>query len=174
MNSGGGGDRAIAFGSNQQSNSWNIDGIESSAPETGSSWWDPNVDAIEEVEIIGIGAPAEFGNSTGGVFNIVTKKGGDTFSGTGNYFYQSNALTFPEIYADSSTGEPVSEGSPGAFAYERDNYQDMTFTLGGPIVRERAWFMASGGTRETVPGKPAMTRPKLLQTAARTTRLGSS
>ena len=150
MNSGGGGDRAIAFGSNQQSNSWNIDGIESSAPETGSSWWDPNVDAIEEVEIIGIGAPAEFGNATGGVFNIVTKKGGDTFSGTGNYFYQSNALTFPEIYADSSTGEPVSGGSPGAFAYERDNYQDMTFTLGGPIVRERAWFMASGGyTRDS-------------------------
>ena len=144
MNSGGGGDRTIAFGSNQQSNSWNIDGIESSAPETGSSWWDPNVDAIEEVEIIGIGAPAEFGNSTGGVFNIVTKKGGDTFSGTGNYFYQSNALTFPEVYADTGTGERVEAGSANAFAYERENYQDITLTLGGPVVRERVWFMASG------------------------------
>ena len=144
MNSGGGGDRTIAFGSNQQSNSWNIDGIESSAPETGSSWWDPNVDAIEEVEIIGVGAPAEFGNSTGGTFNIVTKKGGDTFSGTGNYFYQSNGLTFPEIYADAGTGEPVSEGSPDAFAFQRDNYQDITATFGGPVVRERVWFMASG------------------------------
>ncbi len=150
MNSGGGGDRTIAFGSNQQSNSWNIDGIESSAPETGSSWWDPNVDAIEEVEIIGVGAPAEFGNSTGGVFNIVTKKGGDTFSGTGNYFYQHDSLTFPEVFADAGTGEPVSEGSPNSFAYERDNYQDITFTLGGPVVRERAWFMASGGyTRDS-------------------------
>lgn len=150
MNSGGGGDRTIAFGSNQQSNSWNIDGIESSAPETGSSWWDPNVDAIEEVEIIGIGAPAEFGNATGGVFNIVTKKGGDTFSGTGNYFYQRNALTWPEIYADAGTGEPVEAGSPNSFAYERDNYQDITFTLGGPVIRERMWFMASGGyTRDS-------------------------
>ncbi len=144
MNSGGGGDRTIAFGSNQQSNSWNIDGIESSAPETGSSWWDPNVDAIEEVEIIGIGAPAEFGNATGGVFNIVTKKGGDTFSGTGNYFYQANALTWPVVFADADTGEAVSAGSPNAFAFERDNYGDITGTLGGPLVRERVWFMASG------------------------------
>ncbi|MDE0003982.1 MAG: carboxypeptidase regulatory-like domain-containing protein [Rhodospirillaceae bacterium] len=144
VNSGGGGDRAVAFGSNQQSNSWNIDGIETSAPETGSSWGDPNVDMIEEVEIIGIGAPAEFGNATGGTFNIVTKKGGDTFSGTGNYFYQSDALTFPEIYADSGTGEPVSAGSPDAFAFQRDNYQDITFTLGGPVIRERMWFMTGG------------------------------
>ena len=144
MNSGGGGDRTIAFGSNQQSNSWNIDGVETSAPETGSSWGEPNVDMIEEVEIIGIGAPAEFGNATGGTFNIVTKKGGDTFSGTGNYFFQSDALTFPEIYADAGTGEPVSAGSPNAFAFQRDNYQDVTFTLGGPVIRERMWFMAGG------------------------------
>ncbi|MDE2883256.1 MAG: carboxypeptidase regulatory-like domain-containing protein [Acidobacteriota bacterium] len=144
MNSGGGGDRAIAFGSNQQSNSWNIDGIETSAPETGSSWGDPNVDMIEEVEIIGIGAPAEFGNATGGTFNIVTKKGGDVFSGAGNYFHQSDALTFPEIYADAGTGEPVSAGSPDAFAYERDDFADITLTVGGPVIRERMWFMAGG------------------------------
>lgn len=48
-----------------------MDGIEASAPETGSSRWSPNVDAIEEVEIIGIGVPAEFGNATGAVFNVV-------------------------------------------------------------------------------------------------------
>ena len=144
VNSGGGGDRAVAFGSNQQSNSWNIDGVETSAPETGSSWGDPNVDMIEEVEIIGIGAPAEFGNATGGTFNIVTKKGGDTFSGSGNYFYQSDGLTFPEIYADADTGIPVSAGSANAFAFERDNYQDMTLTLGGPVIRERMWFMVGG------------------------------
>jgi hypothetical protein len=39
-------------GSNQQSNSWNIDGIETSAPETGSSWMDVNPDNIEEVQIM--------------------------------------------------------------------------------------------------------------------------
>ncbi len=144
VNSGGGGDRAVAFGSNQQSNSWNIDGVETSAPETGSSWGDPNVDMIEEVEIIGIGAPAEFGNATGGTFNIVTKKGGDTFSGSGNYFYQSDGLTFPEIYADADTGAPATEGSPNAFAFQRDNFQDITLTLGGPVIRERMWFMVGG------------------------------
>lgn len=144
MNSGGGGDRTIAFGSNQQSNSWNVDGIEASAPETGSSWWDPNVDLIEEVEIIGIGAPAEFGNATGGVFNIVTKKGGDSFTGTGNYFFQSDGLTWPSVYASSVTGAEVSSGDADAFAFQRENYGDITGTLGGPLVRGRAWFMMGG------------------------------
>src|SRR5262249_34307481 len=32
----GGSDRTIAFGSNMQSNSWNVDGLETTAPETGS------------------------------------------------------------------------------------------------------------------------------------------
>lgn len=31
-------DRVVAYGSNRQSNSWNIDGINVSAPETGSAW----------------------------------------------------------------------------------------------------------------------------------------
>ena len=144
MNSGGGGDRTIAFGSNQQSNSWNVDGIEASAPETGSSWWDPNVDMIEEVEIIGIGAPAEFGNFTGGVFNIVTKKGGDSFSGSFNYFFQHDALTQDGVYASSDTGAAVPSSDPNAFSYQREGYGDITAQLGGPVVRERVWFMAGG------------------------------
>ena len=143
MNSGGGGNATIAFGSNVQSNSWNVDGIEASAPETGSSWWSPNVDAIEEVEIIGIGAPAEFGNATGAVFNVVTRKGGDRFSGAANVFHQSTGLTWPAVYASSETGEPAAAGDPGAFAFRRDHYSDLTALFGGPITRERAWFMAT-------------------------------
>ena len=144
MNSGGSGNATIAFGSNVQSNSWNVDGIEASAPETGSSWWSPNVDAIEEVEIIGIGAPAEFGNATGAVFNVVTRKGGDRFSGAANWFHQRDGLTWPAAYASSATGAPAAAGDPGAFAFRRDRYADLTALLGGPLARGRAWFMATG------------------------------
>ena len=68
------GDRTVAFGSHQQSNSWKVDGVEVSAPETGASWWEVDPDVIEEIQIMGVGAPAEFGNTTGAVFNIVTKQ----------------------------------------------------------------------------------------------------
>lgn len=135
----GGGDRTVAFGSNQQSNSWNIDGIETSAPETGSSWMDVNPDDIEEVEILGVGAPAEFGNATGAVFNIVTKKGGDNFSANANYFFQADALTDQNVSAEDLEGYGYDP-----FPYKRDSFYDFTAHLGGPIVRNTAWFFVSG------------------------------
>ncbi len=52
-----GSSRVIAFGSNRQSNSWNVDGINVTAPETGSAWLDVNVDNIEEIQVYGTGRP---------------------------------------------------------------------------------------------------------------------
>ena len=127
---GGTSDRTVAFGSNQQSNSWNIDGIETSAPETGAAWWYINPDTVDEVEIMGVGAPAEYGNATGGVFNVVTKKGGDEFHGGANFFFQHDALTDTNAEIDG-------------FGFKRDTYRDITAQLGGPIARDHMWFFGS-------------------------------
>ncbi len=124
--------RVIAFGSNRQSNSWNIDGVDVSGPETGAAWWFVNPDNIEEIEIIGVGAPAEYGNHLGGVFNIVTKKGGNDFHGGGSFFFQHDALT------DTNVRLPDSE-----FTFHREKYVNPTMQLGGPIRRDRMWFFAS-------------------------------
>ena len=71
----------IAFGSSRTSNSWNVDGVDVTAPETGKAWWYINPDTIEEIQVLGVGAPAEYGNHTGAVLNVVTKKGGNDFHG---------------------------------------------------------------------------------------------
>jgi Carboxypeptidase regulatory-like domain/TonB-dependent Receptor Plug Domain len=54
----------VAFGSSRQSNSWNIDGVDVTGPETGKAWWYVNPDVIEEIQVLGVGAPAEYGNFT--------------------------------------------------------------------------------------------------------------
>ncbi len=54
---------------------------------------EPNPDAIDEVEVLSLGAPAEYGNLTGAVYNIVTKQGTNQFHGDAGYFFQSNGLT---------------------------------------------------------------------------------
>jgi hypothetical protein len=125
-----GGDRTVAFGSNMQSNSWNIDGIETSAPETGSSWWWINPDYIEEVEVMGVGAPAEFGNAMGAIFNVVTKKGGNVFRGGANAFFQHDALTDTNVVVDG-------------FAFHRDTYRNITAQFGGPIREDRLRFFVA-------------------------------
>jgi hypothetical protein len=155
-------DRVVAFGSNRQSNSWNIDGINVSAPETGSSWWTVNVDNIEEIQVHGVGAPAEFGSHLGAVLNVVTKKGGNDFHGGANFFLQTDGLTGSNVVADPITGERCPEGTEGCLGFTRDQYRNLTGQIGGPIVEDRAWFygsysyfrdlMISPGNPPAVPG----------------------
>jgi len=124
------GDRTVAFGSHQQSNSWKVDGVEVSAPETGASWWEVDPDIIDEIQIMGVGAPAEFGNTTGAVFNIVTKQGGNNFTGGASYYYQTDALTDQSIVIDD-------------YGFHRDLFRNVTATFGGPLVKDRLWFYGS-------------------------------
>ena len=137
-------DRTVAFGSNQQSNAWHVDGIDVSAPETGSSWGDTNLDAVAEIQVLGVGAPAEYGNMTGAVFNVVTKRGGNEFHGTGSFYLQD----------DSITGTNVTLPGEQFPSFERIKYNEATATLGGPIKKDRAWFYATGRYRRDQYAEP--------------------
>lgn len=136
-------DRLIAFGSGRQSNSWNIDGVDVTAPETGTAWWYVNPDVIDEIDIIGVGAPAEYGNHTGAVLNVVTKKGGNEFHGTSNYFGQVSGLTGVNVTLPDSP-----------FTFHRDTYRDVTAQLGGPILKDRVWFFGSVETLRDASSTP--------------------
>ena len=118
------------YGSTTPSNSYLVDGIDVSSPGQGHGWnWQPQ-DMFEEVEVSGVGAPAEYGNFTGAVINIVTKSGGNTFSGSLSYYGQFQGLT------GDNNPDPPDE----VFSYNRDKYYSATFNLGGPIVKDRLWF----------------------------------
>jgi len=124
-------DRQIAFGSNMQSNAWHIDGLEASAPETGTAWVYTNPAMIEEIQVMGVGAGAEFGNMLGAAFNVVTKSGTNQLHGTFDAYYQSEGLTDSNINFDQSEFPE----------FYRDEFWDVSATLGGPIKRDKAFFM---------------------------------
>ncbi|PWT87493.1 MAG: hypothetical protein C5B54_12270, partial [Acidobacteria bacterium] len=142
-------DRTIAFGSNMQSNSWNVDGLETTAPETGSTWLYQAPDSIDEIQVIGIGAPAEYGNHLGAVFNVVTKKGGNSFHGGANYYWQPDSLTttnvdLPACNDSLTPGTACYDASAGANGvFNRLAYHDLSATVGGPVKRDRLWFFGS-------------------------------
>lgn len=127
-----GSDRQVAFGSNVQSNSWHVDGLDTSAPETGSAWWYINPDTIAEIQVLGIGAPAEFGNMLGAAFNVVTKSGTNDFKGAFNAYFQDDALT----------GENITLADSEHPHFTRTEFHDLTLTAGGPLRQDRAWFFA--------------------------------
>ena len=70
-----------AFGSNTNENQYQIDGTNITSPTAGQMWPYPNTDIVAAMELVGVGAPAEYGNMQGAVFNIVTKSGGNAMKG---------------------------------------------------------------------------------------------
>ena len=82
-----------AFGSNTNENQYQIDGTNITSPTAGQMWPYPNTDIVASMELVGVGAPAEYGNMQGAVFNIVTKSGGNAMTGLLNWFSQYQATT---------------------------------------------------------------------------------
>ena len=125
--------RSQSFGSNVTDNSYQLDGTDFTAPLTGAAWPWPNTDAIEEVQVLSLGASAEYGNVQGAVFNVVTRQGSNEFHGDGNYYFQHQNLT------GRNTTDEQDDGLP----YNRDEFTDTTWQLGGPLVQDKLWFFGS-------------------------------
>jgi hypothetical protein len=126
-------DRSTAFGSATNENIYQLDGNDLTAPNTGAPWTQLNVDTIQEVEILSLGAPAEFGNLAGAVFNLVGRQGSNEVHGDVNYFFQDEKLT------SRNTSDEEDQGWP----FHRDKYGDFTGQLGGPILKDRLWLFGS-------------------------------
>jgi hypothetical protein len=125
--------RSSSFGSATNENLYLLDGTDFTAPLTGAAWPWPNTDAIEEIQVLSLGAPADYGNLGGAVFNVVTRQGSNSFRGDANFYFQNQSLTGRNTSDDQDLGLP----------YNRDEFKDSTVQLGGPIVKDKFWFFGS-------------------------------
>src|SRR5262245_49473498 len=93
-------------------------------------------DAIQETKISTGAISAEYGRFGGGVVNMITKSGGNTFNGSFRTTFNNDgwrSLTpFP-------TDETVDALTP---TYE--------MTAGGPIVKDKLWYFGAGRDRKSV------------------------
>ncbi|MBL8949674.1 MAG: TonB-dependent receptor [Myxococcaceae bacterium] len=91
------------------------------------------VEFVEEVNVITGGYMPEFGRSTGGVINAITKSGSNEFHGSVFGTYTPGFLTAQQrgIFKEASTFEnQVANFNTGDFGVE----------LGGPIIKDKLWF----------------------------------
>jgi outer membrane receptor protein involved in Fe transport len=133
---------STSFGSGTTDNSYQLDGTDFTSPSIGEAWPYPNTDAIEEVEVLSLGAPAEYGNMLGSVFNIVTRQGTNAFHGDVNYYFQRDALTGKNTTpAQDSCADALGNLRP--CPYHRDKFDDLTLQFEGPIIKDKLWFFAS-------------------------------
>ena len=91
-----------------------------------------NLDAIKEVVVVAEGAPAEFGRSNGGFVTVVTKSGTNDLHGTVHSYFKNQGLSSAPKRGDGSTA-----------AKTDFNQQQAGFTLGGPLVKDKAFFFTA-------------------------------
>ena len=97
--------------------------------------------AVQEFKVFTSQAPAEYGGRAGGVINVVTKSGTNTFSGEGYEFFRNKRMN----QVDKFTKALVKQGL-GSDRYQRNQFGGA---LGGPIVLNRAhFFIAEEYTQE--------------------------
>lgn len=121
------GSAAQSLGSSTNENQYQVDGTNISS----TPWL--NGDAVDQVEVVQLGASAQYGNVQGAVFNIVTRQGSNTFHGDANIYYQNDALTGRNTTAAFDNGRP----------YFRKKYQDMTLQAAGAFLPNKFWFFGS-------------------------------
>jgi hypothetical protein len=99
-------------------------------------------DAIQETQVLTAGISAEYGHFTGGVLNLITKSGGNTFTGS-----LRDNITNPDWlsltpWEQGFRGEGAAPGTKAPHADKMSNVYELT--LGGPIMRDRLWFFLAG------------------------------
>lgn len=91
-------------------------------------------DFIQEVQVKSGGYEAEYGQSTGGVVNVITKSGANRLSGSLFSFSRPDGLE------SKFTGVQTTNGTVNV---THTQVSDFGVTLGGPVLRDRLFFFGA-------------------------------
>ena len=115
-------------GGRSQNNSFLLDGTQNTDPDVNAYVVSPSVDTVQEFKMETHNYSAEFGRSSGGQINVVTKSGRNELHGSAYEFLRNDAVD----------ARPFN--NPGKLPAFRRN--QFGATLGGPVVRNRTFFFA--------------------------------
>lgn len=97
---------------------------------TGISY--PPHEALQEISVLLNNYTARYGRNSGSIFNVLTRKGTDTFHGTvWDYFHNTN-LDAADYFVKRSIPQTA-----------EDRQNQVGFTIGGPIKRDKAYFFVA-------------------------------
>ncbi len=118
------------------------------------------VDAVQEFQLLTSQFDAEFGSTSGGVVNAVSKQGTNQLRGSAFFFFQNDAMAQRDYFART-------------LELEKPDTKQRQWggTLGGPVVKDKAHFFLSleriefdNGFTVNVPVRPDLNRTDFEKT----------
>jgi hypothetical protein len=113
-----------------------VDGADINDDVVGGAVENISQDAVQEFQIATNRFSAQLGRSGSSVINVVTKSGTNFLHGSGAVYFRDRKLQGLPATFDRTLG-----ATP---PFDREQY---SFTLGGPIRKDKAWFFASAEYR---------------------------
>ena len=138
-------------------NNFLLDGVDNNAYGTSNQGFSnqvmqPSPDAVAEFKVVTNNLSAEYGRSAGGTINVAYRSGTNRFSGAAWEFFRDTKLNATGFFKPTTGEKPP---------LSRDQFG---FTLGGPIVQNRAFFFADyEGFRQTRENVAFSTIPTVAQ-----------
>ncbi|MBV9610245.1 MAG: TonB-dependent receptor, partial [Acidobacteria bacterium] len=119
--------RVSFAGMRDLSNEVTVDGADNINTATGSQRATPPQEAVQEFRVVNNSFGAEYGRALGGIVNIVTKSGTNSFHGSLYEYFQNNSLDARSLLQPSPQPNVLRQNQFGG-------------TLGGPIKKDRTFF----------------------------------
>ncbi len=149
QNPGGYSERVTILGSRQSESMYIHDGVLTNETNSGASGIVAgDIDGVEEIQTTFVGPSAEFASASGGVVNVVTKAGTNTFRGDAQSYWKPDRLASRPIKLDCNCPD-------GKTGFHMQRMRDYSAHLGGPIRRDQLWFFTGfryDGWNYTEPG----------------------
>ena len=158
----GGGGRPYVNGNRKEANNFLLGGIDNNNVSDNLTAYLPNVDAIQEFNMITNNAPAEFGNFQGGVINVEIKSGTNQFHGDAFEFLRNDKLNAVDWARNWNANIPRALKRPAM------RWNMFGGTFGGPIKKDKLFFFGDfqGERLDNPPGAPGT--PTVFTQAERT------
>jgi hypothetical protein len=129
------GQQLTISGARPQQNNYRLDGVSLNDYANGAPGsvlgGNLGVDAIQEFSVLTSNYSAEYGKTSGGVVNAVTRSGTNSFHGSAYEFLRNSALDAANFF-ENAGGIPKSP-------FKRNQFGGA---IGGPIVKTRTFFFA--------------------------------
>jgi hypothetical protein len=139
-------------GSSGLENQYVIDGVNTTGLRYGSAGSALLTDFVDQTEVVTGGYNAEYGRSTGGVVNVVTRSGSNELSGL---IFATATPGFLTAGADRAATQASSIDVRGDLAVSAD----LGFLISGPVIKDKLWFVAGAA--------PSYNRTTLSRTTKR-------
>ncbi|MEJ2422272.1 MAG: TonB-dependent receptor, partial [Acidobacteriota bacterium] len=122
-------------GSTGAENNYIVNGVDVTNTAYGTNVNQLNFDFIKSMQVMTGGLPPEFGFTTGGVVNAITRSGGNEFHGGAYFYYFSDSMQ-----AKSKVYPYVTNSAFGNNGFKQ---YDLGAHVGGYIVKDKLWFYAA-------------------------------